>query len=186
MVVALHYELCDAEGEVVEASEEGAPLELLLGYGEATPALERALEGLTVGGQRSIVLDEEEAFGPREPGGFIEVDAADLPSGLVPGDELVAEREGGGSVPLKVVEVLPEVVVLDTNHPLSGQRIELRVLVQSVKPASPERIAGAEERLAANRPAEGHLLPAERLLRRGPLWAGRPEDDPPPLPTRVA
>ena len=185
MIVAFCYELRDAEGEVVEVSEEGAPLELLLGYGEATPALERALEGLTAGGRRGIVLEADEAFGPRDPNGFIEVDATDLPPGLAPGDELVADREGGGAVPLKVVEVLPDVVVLDTNHPLSGQRIELRVVVEAVKPASPERIAEAAEHLAASRPVEGALLPAERLLRRRPLMAGRPDDEPPP-PTRVA
>lgn len=186
MVVTFRYELCDAEGEVVEASEKGAPLELLLGYGEAAPALERALEGLTPGRRREISLDPEEGFGPRDPNGFIEVDASDLPAGLAPGDELVADRDGGGSVPLKVVEVLPDAVVLDTNHPLAGQRVVLRVVVEGVKPASPDRIVEAAGRLEAHPPAEGHLLPAERLLRRRPLAAGRPDDEPPPRPPRVA
>jgi hypothetical protein len=88
-------------------------------------------------------------------------------------------------VPLKVVEVLPDIVVLDTNHPLAGQRVRLRVAALSVEPAPPERIALATERLAGAKQGMGALLPAERLLRRRPL-AARSEDDPPPHPTRVA
>jgi FKBP-type peptidyl-prolyl cis-trans isomerase SlyD len=185
MLVTLSYELCDADGELVEASVDGEPLELLLGYGEAPPALEHALEGLSAGQRCEVKLEPRDGFGHRDPHGFIEVDAADLPAGLAPGDELVAERDGGGAVPLKVVEVLPEMVVLDTNHPLAGQRIRLRVAALSVKPAPPERIALAAERLAGAKEDMGALLPAERLLRRRPL-AARSEDDPPPHPTRVA
>lgn len=185
MLVTLSYELCDAEGEVVEASGDNDPLELLLGYGDAAPALERALEGLTAGQRTHVELEPEEGFGLRDPNGFIEVDAADLPAGLSPGDELTADREGGGMVPLKVVEVLPDVVVLDTNHPLAGQRVRLRVALLTVKPASPERIAAASDGLAGAKVEVGALLPAERLLRRGPL-AAQSEDDPPPHPTRVA
>jgi FKBP-type peptidyl-prolyl cis-trans isomerase SlyD len=187
MLVLLSYELCDAEGELVEASVDEEPLELLLGYGEAPPALEHALGGLSAGERCEVKLEPKDGFGHRDPHGFIEVDAADLPPGLAAGDELVADRDGGGAVPLKVVEVLPDVVVLDTNHPLAGQRVRLRVTALSVKPASPERIALAVERLAGAKAKEdmGALLPAERLLRRRPL-AARSEDDPPPHPTRVA
>jgi len=186
MLVRVAYELRDAEGEVVEASDAGSPLELLLGFGEAVPALESALEGLVAGDQRDIELGPDEAFGRRDPHGFIEVDAADLPAGLAPGDELEADREGGGRVPLKVVEVLPDVVVLDTNHPLAGQRISLRVTLEHVKPATEERIVRATERLRAGEGSGGHLLPAERLLRREPRATERSEEDPPPRPTRVA
>lgn len=186
MLVTLAYELCDAEGELVEASEDGAPLELLLGFGEAVPALEHALEGLVAGGRREVVLEPDEAFGRRNASGFIEVDAGDLPAGLVPGDELVADREGGGVVLLKVVEVLPDVVVLDTNHPLAGQRVVLRVAVLSIKPAPPERIARATEELTKAGGAPGALLPAERLLRRRPLEPALPDRKTLPRPTRVA
>ena len=187
MLVTLSYELCDAEGDVVEASEQGAPLEVLLGYGDVAPAFERALDGLSAGQSRELTLEPREGFGKRDPHGFIEVDRADLPAELEPGDELVAERDAGGVVPLKVVEVTPDIVVLDTNHPLAGQRVLLRVAVVSVKPAPPERIALASKRLKAGDEEEAGeaLLPAERLLRRKPLSA-HPEDEPPPGPPRLA
>lgn len=165
-VVTLSYALLDAEGDLVEEGEPDAPLELLFGYGEAGPALERALEGVGVGQERSVRLDPAEAFGERETDSVISVDPAELPPDIALGDELEAEGEGGSSVPLKVVEVTPEAVFLDTNHPLSGQRVTLRVRVLAVRPARPEEIERAVERMTRASPPTQPLLPAEQLLRR--------------------
>jgi FKBP-type peptidyl-prolyl cis-trans isomerase SlyD len=167
-VVALGYELFDAEDERVEGSEPGAPLVLLFGYGDAAPALERSLQGLGVGATRDLTLDPQDAFGPRDPDAIIEVLRTDLPAEIEPGDELEAERsDGQGIVPLKVLEIRDDVVVLDTNHPLAGQKVRLRVTVEAVRPASPEELASATERLAHPEGDDpGPLLPAERLLRR--------------------
>jgi FKBP-type peptidyl-prolyl cis-trans isomerase SlyD len=181
-VVALRYSLFDAEGELVEESAAGAPLVLLLGYGDAAPALEHAVGGLSAGDEREVVLDAKDAFGARDPEAIIEVDRADFPADLAPGDELAADRDDGtGVVTLKVLEILDDVVVLDTNHPLSGQRVKLRLFVESVRPASPEELSEAAERLARDpEPSPQPLLPAERLLRRGS--SNCPQgDDPPPL-----
>jgi len=188
-VASVAYELFDAEGEVVERSDPGAPLVLLLGYGEAAPALEQALQGLYAGDSREVTLPPEEAFGVRDPEAVIEVDRGDLPRDLKAGDELEADREDGkGAVPLKVLEILDDVVVLDTNHPLSGQRIKLGLRVEAVRPASPEELARATKRLAEDEEGSARpLLPAERLLRRGGGDRVRDGDEPPPPPSgRVA
>jgi FKBP-type peptidyl-prolyl cis-trans isomerase SlyD len=188
-VTTVRYELFDAEGELVEQSASAAPLVLLLGYGEAAPALEQALGGLSTGDEREIELSPEEAFGARDPEAIIEVDRQDLPPDLEAGDEFSAEREdGGGEVSLKVLEILDDVVVLDTNHPLSGQRVKLKIFVEAVRPASAEELARATERMArAEEPPSEALLPAERLLRRGGGNRPREGEDPPPLPSgRVA
>jgi FKBP-type peptidyl-prolyl cis-trans isomerase SlyD len=188
-VVALGYELFDAEGERVEGSEPGSPLVLLFGYGDTVPALERAIQGLGVGATREVSLEHQDAFGPRDPEAIIEVDRSDLPSDIEPGDELDAERsDGQGLVPLKVLEILEDVVVLDTNHPLAGQKIRLRVTVEAVRPATPEELAAATERLAHPEASDpGPLLPAERLLRRGRGEPARDRDEPtPPGSGRVA
>jgi FKBP-type peptidyl-prolyl cis-trans isomerase SlyD len=187
-ITSLGYALFDAEGELVEQSAKDAPLVLLLGYGEAAPALEEAIQGLRVGDERDVLLEPEEAFGARDVEGIIEVDRSDLPPDLQMGDEFSADKDdGSGTVSLKVLEILDDVVVLDTNHPLAGQRVKLRIFVESVRPATAEELESAAARLAqAEIPAAGALLPAERLLRRGS--GNRPQgDDPPPLPSgRVA
>ena len=183
-VVGLRYALFDAEGELVEESAEGPPLSVLLGYGEVAPALEQALFGLSGGDEREVVLPPEDAFGPRDPEAIIEVDRSDFPADLAPGDELTADREEGGTVTLKVLEIHEDVVVLDTNHPLSGQRVKLRLTVESVRPATPEELSEAAERLAhATEPPSEPLLPVERLLRRGGnVRPPHEADEPPSMP----
>jgi len=189
IVASLDYALFDAEGELVEASEPDAPLVLLVGYGEAAPALEHALEGLSRGESREITLSPEDAFGPRDPEAIIEVDRAELPPDVQPGDEFAAERDDGtGAAVLKVLEVTEDVVVVDTNHPLAGQRVKLRIAVRAVRPAAAEELARATERLTrGDGVSPAPLLPAERLLRRGRGEPSRDRDEPlPPTSGQVA
>jgi len=165
-VVTLAYALLDAEGDVVEEGGADEPLQVLFGYGEAGPALERALDGAVPGQERVVRLKPEEAFGERDPAAIISVSPSELPPGVGPGDEFDAEGADGETVVLKVVEVTEGEVLLDTNHPLSGQRITLRVHVLSVREATPEEMEAAALRLTRTPAASGPLLPAERLLRR--------------------
>lgn len=169
MVVSFGYVLFDAEGERVDASAAGDPAQVLVGFGDAPPVLERALEGLSTGGSCEVTLHPRDAFGMREADRVIEVDRSELPEGISAGDELSADQQdGSGVVSLRVLEVHPDRVLLDTNHPLAGQKIRLRVTVEGVRPADPEELDRAVERLeSASRPPEA-LLPAERLLRRVP------------------
>jgi FKBP-type peptidyl-prolyl cis-trans isomerase SlyD len=182
--VSFRYALFNAEGELVEEAATDAAVTVLLGYGDAAPALERALSGLSAGDEREVILDPDEAFGRRDPEAVIEVDRAEFPDDIVAGDELTADSEGGGAVTLKVLEILDDIVVLDTNHPLAGQRVRLKLSVDAVRAASAEELSQAEGRLARpEEPASEPLLPVERLLRRG--GSNRPQGDdsaPVPLP----
>jgi FKBP-type peptidyl-prolyl cis-trans isomerase SlyD len=184
-VVSFSYELFDAEGERVEATEPGEEVEILLGSALASPALERLVEGLPVGGRREAVLDPDEAFGPRDPEAILEVDRHDLPEDVAPGDELEAERDADGEyVLLKVLEVHDDMVVLDANPPLAGQKVRLRIAVRAVRLATEAEVAQAASLFAASaRPETGPLLPVDRLLRRGANRTARGGDEPlPPHP----
>ena len=65
--IVLRYELFDREGELLESSEEGEPMEYEHGAGEIAPGLEGALEGKTVGEKVRVTLPPEEAFGRTDP-----------------------------------------------------------------------------------------------------------------------
>lgn len=183
-MVSFAYALFDAEGEKVEESGPGEPVSALVGFGEVAPALERALEGLSAGARREVTLRPQDAFGARDPKAIIEVDRADLPSDVAPGDELLAEREdGAGTVHLKVLELGEDLAVLDTNHPLSGQEVRLVVDMVAVRPATEEELNSAAERLAHGpKETRAPLLPAERLLRRGRPGGPGGNESPPGLP----
>ena len=166
-VVTLSYELYDAEGDLVEAALPPDGLEYLHGFGQLVPELERGLEGMAPGQARRLRLGPEQAFGLRDPAKVIEEDRTELPEDVAIGDELLADAEEGAEpVSLTVLELSDEGAVLDANHPLSGQQVELDVVVEAVRPAtSPEMEAAAALLESGGAPLRA-LIPTERLLKR--------------------
>jgi FKBP-type peptidyl-prolyl cis-trans isomerase SlyD len=174
--VGVRYSVFDAEGDLVETST----LEAVFGYGELLPAAEQAIQGLRVGERRSLELGPEQAYGRRDQQAIIEVDREDFPPDVAPGDRFEAESAGGGVVMLHVLEVLDDAVVLDTNHPLAGQKVRIELEITSVRPATAEEIEEAvrrlERRQSGDQAPDPELVPPGRLL-QGP--SRRYESDPP-------
>ncbi len=161
-VVSLSYDLYDAENEIIESSDDDSPLEVVFGHGQLAEAVERAIEGLEAGESTSVVLEPDEAFGPRDDAAVLEVERSELPPGAAPGDEFQAETEGGEPVALRVLEVTEATVVLDANHPLAGQSVRVDFTIEAVRPATDEELRVAVERLDA---PEALVRPAD-LIRR--------------------
>lgn len=166
MWVRLGYRAFDEDGEPVE--EAANQLEYVHGLGALLPALEAGLDGQSAGATREVVLSPREAFGPRRKEGVVEFAREDFPETVAPGDRFDADTAEGGVVLLRVLEVGPDVVVVDLNHPLAGQRVRFELEVHEVRPASAEETRAAEERLTHEEPvgqAGGPVIPVERLLR---------------------
>jgi FKBP-type peptidyl-prolyl cis-trans isomerase SlyD len=171
MFVRLRVVIHDEEGEPV--ADEPSEAELVFGYGALLPALEAALEGVPAGGKKSITLKPEDAFGKRDPKATLEVLRDEFPDDVAEGDVFDAdEADGpeapGGPVLLRVLEVTPDSVVLDRNHPLAGQKVRFDVEVLEVRPAEDDEISAAEAAALAPSEAEEPLIPAARLLRGPP------------------
>jgi len=138
--VVLRYELFDREGEVLETSEEGEPMEYVHGAEEIAPALERALAGKQEGDKVRVTLPPEEAFGVVDPGLIVSVPRAEIPAEypLSVGEYLPIELEEapedleGEEVEFRIVEVGEDEVVLDANHPLAGETVTFALEVVSV------------------------------------------------------
>jgi FKBP-type peptidyl-prolyl cis-trans isomerase SlyD len=170
MWVRLSVEVFDAEGAAVQ--DEPYETSFVFGYGALLPALEMGIEGMPEGARKSLTLKPEDAFGERDPKAVLEVLRDEFPEDVAEGDVFDAEEADGGELPggavlLRVLEVTPESVVLDRNHPLAGQKIRLDVQVLEVRPAEPDEISAAEAALEAPKPADVGLIPAASLLRGG-------------------
>jgi FKBP-type peptidyl-prolyl cis-trans isomerase SlyD len=170
MWVRVRVMIHDAEGEPVQAE----PLEssFVFGLGALLPALERGIEGLPVGARKSITLRPQDAFGERDPKAVLEVLRDEFPDDVAAGDVFDAEEDDspdapGGLVLLRVLEVTPETVVLDRNHPLAGQKVRFDVEVLEVRPAEEAEMAAAERALSEPEAPEDTLIPAASLLRGG-------------------
>ena len=165
-VVCLEYRLFDAEGALVEAPGPDEPLEFLVGSGQAPSGLERAVEGLTTGETRRVQLGPEDAFGPRDESALIRVERSELPADAVLGDEFEAESDDGEVVFLRVVEIDAEGVSLDANHPLSGQMVELELLVAGVRAATAAELADVAARRAGPAPTVPDVLSSRLTQKR--------------------
>jgi FKBP-type peptidyl-prolyl cis-trans isomerase SlyD len=142
-VVAVDYELHLGDGKVVDASAADSPLSYIHGEGQIVPGLERALEGLSSGDSRQVVVPPEDGYGAHDARGLQEVPRNAFPSGVEPqaGMELMAQGPGGETVPFVIREVKPETVVIDLNHPLAGRTLHFAVKVRDVRAATAEELS---------------------------------------------
>jgi FKBP-type peptidyl-prolyl cis-trans isomerase SlyD len=141
-VVLLDYMVRVETGQVVESSSGKAPIEYLHGAGQILPALERALEGLREGEQAAFSISAEDAYGERKDDNVVS-----LPRTLFPDDVkleqglcLYARASGGQSYPITVREVKEDMVVVDLNHPLAGERLFFEVNIRGVRPAGNQEL----------------------------------------------
>lgn len=139
-VVTMHYELKDAEGEVLDSSKGQEPLVYLHGAGNIIPGLEEALVGKTVGDTVDAVIAPEKGYGmpvdalvqtvPKEAFGE-EVSKVEV------GMRFQAETEQG-PVPVVVTAMDDTTVTVDGNHPLAGKELHFNVSISEVREASAE------------------------------------------------
>lgn len=145
--VTLAYVLYGEDGDVLDSTEEDEPLSYLHGYGQIVAGLERRLEGMVSGDERSVIVPPAEGYGEYHREAVLEVDKADFPdpASIVVGDEYMAEADDGEMLPMTVLEVNEESCVVDTNHPLAGETLRYEVTVLEVRPATDSEIRAAEE-----------------------------------------
>jgi FKBP-type peptidyl-prolyl cis-trans isomerase SlyD len=153
-IVELSYQLKDEEGAVVEQSGKDGPMSYLHGYGEIPPGLETRLTGAEVGTAFEVTLAPGEAFGDYDPDKILAVPRDQFPADaeIVPGDTItvsVADDDDPeaetGEMDTRVVEISPEAIVLDANHPYAGKRMTFDLKVLSVRVASEDELAEHEE-----------------------------------------
>ncbi|MGI9326972.1 MAG: FKBP-type peptidyl-prolyl cis-trans isomerase [Pseudomonadales bacterium] len=141
-VVTFHYEMRDADDEVLESSLDGPPQIMLYGYGGVIKGLEEALAGKVAGERLALTLPPEKAFGVRDPQQQQRVSKKHFPKGtkLTPGMVTALQSEQGNR-PVTVIKVGRTVIDVDLNHPRAGLTLQLDVQVESVRAATAEERA---------------------------------------------
>jgi FKBP-type peptidyl-prolyl cis-trans isomerase SlyD len=147
-LIELEYELRNSKGEVIESSEKGVLMTYLHGNEEIPPKLEKSLAGHAVGEKVVVTLAPVDAYGEFNPDGIVAVPRSEFPEDaeIVPGDWVSIEVSGEegegpkGEMEMRVVEIAPEAITLDANHPLAGEEITFDLKVASVRKATPEEI----------------------------------------------
>ena len=144
IVVSLDYVLRLDDGEVIDQSDEGEPLEFIQGHRNIIPGLEKAIAGMKVGEKKEVVVEPEEGYGD-----YDEENQQTMPRSAFPPELELEEGLGlqlkdsssGQTYQVYVADVGDKEVLLDFNHPLAGEKLFFTVHVADLRPATAEEIS---------------------------------------------
>jgi FKBP-type peptidyl-prolyl cis-trans isomerase SlyD len=141
-VVSIHYTLTNEDGHVLDSSEGHAPLAYIQGEGNIIPGLENALLGKSAGDTLKVTIPPEEGYGLRDDN-LIQAVPKEAFHGveeILPGMQFHTETADGGQL-VTVVDVQGDMVILDGNHPMSGETLNFAVEIIEVRDATSEELA---------------------------------------------
>jgi FKBP-type peptidyl-prolyl cis-trans isomerase SlyD len=146
--VTLVYSLFDETNKLVDQVPPDDALSYVHGYGQILPGLERALGGLGKGQKHTVMVKPEDGYGDYDEDAVFEVEKGEFPhpEKLSVGDEFIAESPDG-ELMLRVLDVRPDSVVVDGNHPLAGKTLRFEVEILDLRAATEEEIEEAEQSL---------------------------------------
>jgi FKBP-type peptidyl-prolyl cis-trans isomerase SlyD len=142
-VVSLAYKLSDAQGNLIEESDE--PMVYLHGgYDGTFPKIEEALNEQEPGFETKIQLEPIDAFGEYDPE-LVKIEARGrFPEPLEVGMQFEGTPEEGDddldALIYTITDVAEDKVVLDGNHPLAGMALRFELTVTDVREATPDEI----------------------------------------------
>jgi len=139
--VRVHYVKRFPDGAVRSSRARGdAPLDMTVGAAHPRlPGLGAGLVGLAEGKSVTVTVPPEQAYGVADPTRVRRVARTRFEDQVLTAGRRAKMQISSGRVRIvRVVEVKGRVVVVDTNHPRSGQVLELEVELVSILPAPAE------------------------------------------------
>jgi len=140
-VIGMHYTLTNSDGEQLDSSAGKDPLYYLHGFGNIIPGLEEALLGKEKGDKISVSIPPEKGYGIRDEKNMLQVkkDQFEGVEEIKIGMEV--QTQGQNGMQLYVVsKVFGDTVILDGNHPLSGETLNFDVEVMEIREPSKEEM----------------------------------------------
>jgi len=150
-VVSVHYVLqVEHEGEkvVADKSELESPLEYLQGAGMLLPEFEGNLEGLQVGDTFEFKIEAANGYGLRNDQDIVAIPLASFQDEQGNVDEEMVKKgnvlpmvdQNGNRFQGIVLDITPDQVIMDFNHPLAGKDLYFSGSVAAIRNATSEEI----------------------------------------------
>jgi peptidylprolyl isomerase len=121
--VNVHYHGKLTDGSTFDSSEGREPLEFTVGSSQVIKGFDDAVIDMKPGDKKTVNIPVIDAYGERNEELVMEYPISEFPDDMNPevGMELQMGDNAGNIFSVIIVEVGPETVILDANHPLSGQ-----------------------------------------------------------------
>ncbi|MGA2975681.1 MAG: peptidylprolyl isomerase [Spirochaetia bacterium] len=144
-MVSVDYKGTLADGTVFSQSDEGKPLEFLVGGGTIIPTLEKGMMGMKVGDQKKIDVKAADAYGEYDKAAVQEVPKEQFPKDLTlaVGQRYQVQTQSGALV-VTITAIKDKTVTVDFNHPLAGKDLTFDVKVVKIRDATKEELAKAQ------------------------------------------
>ena len=142
-VYAIQYTVKNSKGEVVDSNVGGAPLEFITGQGQIIPGLEKEVEKMEVGEEKTVLIKANEAYGERNEE-WVEIlpkeqfEGIELQKGMM----LYGQSADGQTIAVTVADFNDTEVTIDYNHPLAGEDLTFDVKILGKRDATLEELAG--------------------------------------------
>ncbi len=148
-VVSVTYELRvdNPDGEIIESLNSDSPLTFLFGSGSLLPKFESNISGMKIGDKFDFHLPCEDAYGTVNENAVI-----DLPKNVFEVNGQVDEGmlQIGNTIPMQdnsgnklngvIMEVSPEKVTMDFNHPLAGNHLFFTGEITEIRDATEDEL----------------------------------------------
>jgi FKBP-type peptidyl-prolyl cis-trans isomerase SlyD len=140
-VVSIHYTLKDDDGEVVDSSSGGEPLDYLHGAGNIVPGLEAAMIGRAIGDKFKVTVAPADGYGevvgePRPVPRSAFPPDADLEEGM----QFFVRGPDGEPHPVWVAGISGDQVLIDANHPLAGENLNFEIEIVAIRDATKDEV----------------------------------------------
>jgi FKBP-type peptidyl-prolyl cis-trans isomerase SlyD len=139
-VVGIHYTVKTDQGDILDQSQQGQPLQFIFGRGMLIKGLEDALAGRIVSDKFIAEVAPQDAYGERHDS-LVQAVPRSLFAGsdVAPGMQFRASTDNGEQS-VVIVDVSDDEVTVDGNHPLAGITLTFDVEVVEVRDATPSEL----------------------------------------------
>jgi len=140
-VATFEFKVRDANGELLDSSEESGAYPYLHRTGHLIPGLESEMEGKAAGDSFSVLVPPALGYGERDESLIqsIPVDRFAGMDDLHEGMMVEAHYENETRI-MTITSIDEEWVIVDGNHPLAGLTLNFEVTVIDVREATPEEM----------------------------------------------
>ena len=132
------YDEIAQEAEIFDENKTYKPIPIVVGGNHLLPAIEKEIVGLDAGDRKTVEVDSENGFGPRDPKAIQLIPMKEFKKqGMTPYPGMRISAEGGEG---RILTVNGGRVKVDFNHPLAGKDLIYDVEVTEIIEDNDEKI----------------------------------------------
>ncbi len=130
--VLIDFTLRLENGTMVGTTLDSDPVEIVVGEGDVIYGIEKAILGMQEGGQQTLFIESQDAFGLYQNNLIQEIDKSCIPHAakLVAGQVIELDGDNEDPILATVLEINHKTIKVDANHQLAGKNVvvDLRII----------------------------------------------------------